>query len=118
MQEETTINKQFVTKDAKKEMINVHSQKYIKAWLDKIQYNEKIVDLTADYNLMSDEAKERVEKFINQRLANPEGKMIPEEEIANAVAIKLGLETVTQNYKNACTEFDFYEKIILLIKGI
>jgi hypothetical protein len=114
----TTINKKFVTKEAQREMVNVHSQKYIKAWLDKIQYNEKIEELTNDYNLLSEEAKERVEKFVDQRLANPEGKMVPEEEIAHAVAVKLGLDTVTQNYKNACIEFDFFEKILTLIRNI
>jgi len=112
------INKSYVTRKAKKEMIDVHSQKYIKAWLDKIQYKEKIDELTKDYNLLSPEAKQRVDSFVDRRLAQPEGEMLPEAEIQHAVAVKLGLDTVTQNYKSSCTEFDFYERIINLIKNI
>lgn len=112
------INSKFVTKKAKEEMIDVHSQKYIKAWLDKIQFEEKIENLQKDYELLTPEAKERVEKFVDNRLANPNGQQIPEEEIAHAVAVKLGLDTCVQQLKNATVEFDFYERIITLIRNI
>ena len=112
------INQEAITRKAKQDMVDVHSQKYIKAWLDKIQYQEKINELTKDYDLLSPEAKERVEKFIDKRLATPQGEMVPEGEIAHAVAVRMGLDTVTQNYKNACTEFDFFEKVVKLIKTL
>ena len=110
--------KRYATRKARKEMIDVHSQKFIKAWLDKIQYKEKIDSLQADFDLLSPEAKERVENFIDKRLRDPEGKMVPEEEIAHAVAVRLGLDTVTQNYKNACLEYDFFMRIIDQIRNI
>ena len=112
------LNKSVITKSAKEEMINVHSQKYIKAWIDMEQYKEKIASFEADWALVSPEAQQRVESFIDRRLANPTGEMVPESEIAHAVSIRLGLDTVTQNYKNACNEFDFFEKVIKLIQGI
>jgi len=120
MSEETTIliNKEFVTKEAVKEMINGHSQEYIKAWLNKIQYKEKIEELQKDYDLLSPEAKERVDSFVDRRLANPEGEMVPEADLAHAVTVKIGLDTVTQNYKSSCVKFDAYEKIINLIRNI
>ena len=112
------LDKSVITKKAIEEMINVHSQKYIKAWIDMTQFKEKIAELEADWALVSPEAQQRVDAFIDQRLANPEGKMVPENEIAHAVNIRLGLDTVTQNFKNACNEFDFYAKVIKLIQGI
>lgn len=113
----SALNKSVITKKAKEEMIDVHGQKYLKAWLDRIQYTKKLDDLNKDWELVVPEARERVESFIDQRLGNPEGKMVPENEIAHAVNIRLAIDTVTQNLKNAEVEFDFFEEVILLLKN-
>lgn len=112
------INKKLVTKKAKQNMIDIHSEKYIKAWLDVNQYTTKVEELEKDYNMISTEVKERVEAFINQRLANPEGKMIPENDLAIAVSVKLGLDSSNQNLKQALSEFEFYGQIIQQIETI
>lgn len=112
------LNKEVITKRAKEEMINVHSQKYIKAWIDTVQFKEKIEILEADWDLISPEAQARVDAFVDKRLATPEGQMVPDGDIAHAVATRLGLDTVTQSYKNACAEFKFFEDVVKLIQGL
>lgn len=112
------INKKLVTKNAKNEMIDVHSQKYIKAWIDTIQFKEKMDSLLKDWEILSPASKERVEKFIDQRIGNPEGKMVPEDEIAAAVSVKLGMDTCAQNLRQAEMEFDFFAKVIKMVTSI
>lgn len=112
------INHGSVTRRAKKDMIDVHSQKYLKAWIDKTQYAEKARDLQKDYNLLSDEMKEKVEEYVNKRLNNPSGEMIPDAEIAQAVTTKMGLDTMYQEVKRAEMEFQFFDEVIQKLKTL
>lgn len=115
---ENGLNLAVITKKAKEEMVNVHSQKYIEAWLNEKQYREKLKELEADWDLVAPEAKERVEAFIDRRLKNPEGAMLPEVEIAHAVNVRMAIDTATQNHKNAVSAFKFYEEIVKSVQQI
>ncbi len=113
-----SLNYSVITRKARKEMIEVHSQKYIEAWLNEKQYREKLAELQADWELVSPEAKERVEAFIDRRLKNPEGAMLPEAEIAHAVNVRMAIDTAAQNHKNSISAFKFYEEIIKSVQQI
>lgn len=113
-----TLIPKYVTRQAKKEMINIHSQKYLKAWLDKDQYQEKLVSLKKEWDEIAVDVKERVENFVGERKKNPEGAIIPPEELQKAVNIKIGLDTVEDSYKHSCAEFDFFMMIIEKLQNI
>jgi hypothetical protein len=112
------LNKKLVTKKAEAEMIDIHSQKYLKAWLDITQYGEKAASLQKDYDLLSAENKAKVEEYIDKRLKNPNGEMAPDISIAQAVATKMGLDTMQTELKKAQMEFDFFAKVIEQLKSI
>lgn len=112
------LDKSLVTKKAKQEMIDIHSQKLIKAWLDVDQYTEKEASLQADFDLLSDDNKKRVEAFMEKRIANPQGDMLPEGDIAQAVAIKMGLDTMSGEKRKAKMEFEFFTKVIGQLKTL
>lgn len=112
------INKKLLTKTAKTAMIDVHSEKYIKAWIDVQQFGTKVAELEADWNILSEEAKARVQGFVDQRTANTEGKMIPEADIAQAVSTKLGLDVCKDNLKRAQLEFDFFADVIAKVQSL
>lgn len=107
-----------ITNKARKEMINVHSQKYIEAILNEIQYREKLEALEKDWGLLVPSVQERVEAFLDRRIANPEGAMLPESEIAYAVNVRMGIDTAKQNWKTASEAIRFYEGVVSQIKQL
>jgi len=112
------INKKLITKEAKHNMLTVHGEKYIKAWIDVKQFKKTLDGLVADYDLVSPEAKQRVEEFVNQRIGNPQGQMVPAPDIANAVSLKLGIDASQGNLRTAELEFNFFADVIQQIETL
>ena len=112
------LDKELVTKKAKENMLDLHSEKYLTAWVNKIQYSEKLAALTKEWETFSEEIKTKVEDFKTKREQNPSGNMRPDPEVEYAVSVKLGIEALETNFNNACLEFDGYAEIIKLIKSV
>ena len=115
---ENRLVKKYVTRAAKKALLNTHSEKYLAAWINKKEYVEKIYALQADFDELSYEVREKVEAFMQNREENPHGKVPKDPEVTKAINIKMGIEALKANYHTACLEFDGYGDIIKTIKDI
>jgi acetoin utilization deacetylase AcuC-like enzyme len=112
------IDKSLLSSKAIENMLTVHQEKYLAAWLNKDQHGKKIKELEAEYSVFSEPIRTRVEEFISSRKNNPSGQIFSEVELNSAVSVKIGLDAVKTDYEHACIEFDEYAKIIKQIKEI
>lgn len=122
------VDAQYVTKEARDEMVLIHSKELLKAWLDMNEYHEKTKINEEDLKQFSPEIINEAEKFIKNRKQQIEeaaargDEGVPaanvSSELTKAVNVLFALDTTKNTFKNACDKYEFFKKVIDHLKNI
>lgn len=109
------LDRKAVTRKAKKNMVDIHSEKVLKAWLDKNELERKLREVTSEVSAYSKQKIKEAEAFIKDRATNGGD---PKEGMTELVARLIGKQALEEQMRQATLQYDFFVDVVMTLKKL
>jgi hypothetical protein len=109
------LNRKAVTKKARNNMVDIHSEKVLKSWLDKNELERKLREVTAEIASYSKQKIKDAEGFIKARA---EDGANPKEGMSDLVAKLIGKQALEDQMRQATLQYDFFVDVVMTLKKL
>ena len=109
------LDRKAVTRKAKNNMVDIHSEKVLKAWLDKNELERKLREVASEIGAYSEKKIKDAEAFIKDRATNGGD---PKEGMTDLVAKLIGKKALEDQMRQATLQYDFFVDVVMTLKQL
>lgn len=109
------LDRKAVTKKAKQNMVDIHSEKVLKSWLDMNDLERKLREIDCEIAMSSKAKVKEAEAFIKE---NSKVGATPQEGMTELVAKLIGKRGLGEQMRRSSLEYDFFVDVVLTLKKL